>query len=166
MSVRSKTTSTTSSQGSPNKTKSPSSTQLRIDLISEYAQGNITRTEATREITKAFRESSTHDDVTPEQVEAAIASFITMLDQAHSSRVDAARLGGTNQRKLNAELQEGTDRPNQPEYGRRSESPEVTEWGGSPQMAMGTGRVDKALLTWTADKDAQMFKLTPSQELM
>ena len=91
MSVRSKTTSTTSSQGSPNETKSPSSTQLRIDLISEYAQGNITRTEATREITKAFRESSTHDDVTPEQVEAAIASFITMLDQAHSSRANAAR---------------------------------------------------------------------------
>ena len=78
-------TSTTSSQGSPNKTKSPSSTQLCIDLVSEYAQGNITQTEAAHEITKAFRESSTCDDITPEQVEAAIASFIVMLDQAHSS---------------------------------------------------------------------------------
>ena len=31
------------------------------------------------------------DDITPEQVEAAIASFIMMLDQAHSSQVNAAR---------------------------------------------------------------------------
>ena len=84
-------TSTTSSQGSQSETKLPSSTQLCIDLISEYAQGNITQTEATHEITKAFGESSVHNDVTLEQVETAITSFIAMLDQTHSSQVDAAQ---------------------------------------------------------------------------
>ena len=77
--------------------KSPSSTQLCIDLVSEYAQENITQTEAACEITEALRESSVHDDITPEQVEASIASFIAMLDQAHSSPAHVARQGGSNQ---------------------------------------------------------------------
>ena len=159
MSVRCKMTSTTSSQGSQGEAKSPSSTQRCINLIGEYTQGNITQTEAMWEITEAFRESSTHDDITPEQVETTIASFTMILDQAHS-RANAAWWGGTNEQKLSTELQEGANRPNWPEYGRRSESHEVTKCGGSPQMTMGTGRVDETLFAWTTDENSQMFKLT------
>ena len=65
-----------------------------------------------------------------------------------------------------AGLQEGANSPNQPEYGRRSESPEVTKWEETPQMITGTGRVDETLFVWTTDEDLQMFELTPSQELM
>ena len=93
MSVRSTLTTTTTNQGPTGAMQSPSTTELCINLVSEFAQGNITRNEATQESTEAFRELSAHDEVTPEQVQSAITSFVAVLDQAQSTQVNAARQG-------------------------------------------------------------------------
>ena len=82
MSVRSESYATTTNQQSGGEIKSPSMTELCINLVKEFVQGSITRNKAMHEITEVFKESSTHDEVTPDQVQSAITSFIAMLDQA------------------------------------------------------------------------------------
>ena len=63
MSVRS--ASTTTNQGSGSKTKSPSTTELCINLVREFMQDNITRNKTTWEITEVFKELSIHDEGNP-----------------------------------------------------------------------------------------------------
>ena len=63
----------------------PSTSELCFSLVKGFAKGSISKTEAIQEIIEAFRESSAHEDATPVQVQAAISTFISMLDQAQSS---------------------------------------------------------------------------------
>ena len=87
--------SATVSQGSgATTTGPPSMSELCLSLVEGFAKGNITKTKAIQEIIEAFRESSTGENATPVQTQEAISAFISMLDQAQSSQVDAAMQEG------------------------------------------------------------------------
>ena len=87
--------SATVSQGSgATTTGPPCMSELCRSLVKGFAKGNITKTEAIQEIIEAFRESSAHKNAKPVQTQEVISVFISMLDQAQSSWVDAAMWGG------------------------------------------------------------------------
>lgn len=151
--------SATASQGSGAGTTTPTTSELCLNLVEEFAKGNISKAEAIQEIIGAFRESSAHENVTSSQVQSAIAAFVSMLDQAQSSREDAARRGGAGvPRRTEADPEEDAPGATEPECSRVSGSPE-------PQATSGRRGTDESLFAWAHDEDSQIHQLTPSQEL-
>ena len=99
MSVRSTSTTITASQGSGGTTGSLSTSELCMNLVSEYVQGNIMKSKVTWEIAEVFKESSAHENDTPDQDQSTITSFHSMLDQAKSAWANAAQWGGEDERR-------------------------------------------------------------------
>ena len=78
----------------------------------------------------------------------------------HCQLHHTAQQGGAGKWDSAPELQETTHQLHRPQYRGELWSPQMTEHGESPQVALGSGGADESLFARAADEDLQMFELT------
>ena len=138
--------------------RSPSTNELCSKLIEEFTNGRILKDEAIQEIVNTFQESDTHDGVSTVQIQMAISTYIAMLDQAVTSRQNAAKRG-------RAQLMGPPDQRSEDSRGTNRASTIKPNRTPEPETSMGRRIVDEGLFTWTREEDSEVNTLTPSQEL-
>jgi nucleoid DNA-binding protein len=110
---------------------------------------------AVKSILAAFSESIQYEDTPQDQIDAAIDTYITMLDEHDNSR----RLAAAHGRRLEAINDKDDEGADQAESRKcPSESPNIR----TPSKRCSP---DKSLFAWLANDDADTTVLTPSQEL-
>ena len=70
--------------------RSPSTNELCIKLIEEFTNRRMSKDEAIQESINTFQESDAHDGISAVQIETAMCTYITMLNQVGASQQNAA----------------------------------------------------------------------------
>src|ERR1700683_3160869 len=134
----------------------PSTPQLCMEIVHDYGQENYSKVAAVKSILAVFSESAEYEDTPQDQIDAAISTYIAMLDQHDSSQRLTAERG---ERSGINDEQEGYEREDRMgSTRRRSESP-VTRNLSKKRTP------DESLFAWLANDDMDRTALTPSQEL-
>jgi hypothetical protein len=125
-----------------------------MDIVRDYGRDEISKISAIKSIFAAFSESAEYEDTEQDQVDAAISTYVAMLDQHDSARSRAAARG---ERPGDVEDEEDDD-PVQTSKRRRSESP-------SGRTSSKKCAPDESLFAWLANDETDDTVLTASQEL-
>jgi hypothetical protein len=126
-----------------------------MDIIRDYGTEGYLKVAAIKSILAAFSESIQYEDTPQDQIDAAVDTYIAMLNEHDNSRRDAA-VHGARSRTIN---DEDDDRADQAEARRRrSESPNIR----APSKKCSP---DESLFAWLTNDEADTTVLTPSQEL-
>jgi hypothetical protein len=138
--------------------RAPSTPELCMQTVRDYAQDKFSKVDAVRAIFSAFFESAEYQDTPQNELDAAIGTYLAMFDQHDSSRQTSANRGtGYTRGSDDPEHEEditratGSKRP-------RDDSP--IGQGPSKKRAP-----DESLFAWLADDFADETFLTTSQEL-
>ena len=129
-----------------------------MDIVRDYGKGLFSKVFAVKSVFAAFDELAVYKDMQQSQIDAAIGTYIAMLDQHDNSRSIAAIRGersGANDDQLGGD----EDLEHTPaSKRRRSESP------GTPTISK-KRFPNESLFAWLANDDSDSTTLTPSQEL-
>ena len=138
--------------------RAPSTPELCMQTVRDYAQDKFSKVDAVRAIFSAFFESAEYENTPQNELDAAIGTYLAMFDQHDSSRQASANRGtGYGHASDYPEHEEdairtaGSKRP-------RDDSP--VGQGSSKKRAP-----DESLFAWLANDSAEETFLTPSQEL-
>jgi hypothetical protein len=135
----------------------PSTPHLCMDIVRDYGKDLFSKVFAVKSILAAFDKSAAYEDVQQSQIDAAIGTYLAMLNQHDNTRSLAAIRGGRS--GANDQLEEDGDHEHTPaSKRRRSESPGA--------HTSSKKRVpDESLFAWLANDDSDDTTLTPNQEL-
>jgi hypothetical protein len=75
---------------SVNDEQPPSTPQLCISIVQDYANGHSSKVAAVKSILAAFNKSSAYEDFQSDQVDAAMGMYFSMLDQHDDAQKIAA----------------------------------------------------------------------------
>jgi hypothetical protein len=64
-----------------NNEQPPSMPQLCISIVQDYANGHFLKVTAVKSILAAFNKLSAYEDFQPDQIDATMGTYISMLDQ-------------------------------------------------------------------------------------
>ena len=64
----------------------PTTPQLCMDIVRDYGKGLFSKVFAVKSVFAAFDESAVYEDMQQSQIDAAIGTYIAMLDQHDNSR--------------------------------------------------------------------------------
>jgi hypothetical protein len=127
--------------------------------VRDYGNDKISKAAAYASILAAITESEDYEEAPQNQLEAAIGTYLTMLDQHDDARKDTARRG----RGLRSENDEDSDEEHQEQQRskrRRSDSPEASQAISKRKKVP-----DETLFAWLGTDSTSDVLLTPSQEL-
>jgi hypothetical protein len=134
----------------------PSTPELCMDIVRDYGKELLSKVVAVKSIIAAFDESSAYADISQDQIDAAIGTYISMLDQHDSTRSLAALRGemaGVNhgQESGDEDCAPASKRPCSESPGARTSSKKRVP--------------NESLFAWLADDEADTTVLSASQEL-
>jgi hypothetical protein len=135
----------------------PSTPQLCMEIVRDYASDEISKIVAIKSIFAAFFESADYEHTPSDNTDAAIATYVAMLDQHDNTRVRAAARG---------EISGGFgEREDLEMEGRSQSSKRPRSASPTPRTSTKKRAPDESLFAWAAGDDADGFSLTQSQEL-
>jgi len=148
---------TIQSTSSINNELPPSTPQLCMGVVHDYEKQGLSKVAAVKSILAAFSESAEYEHTPPDQIDAAVDTYIAMLDQHDNARSHAAvrgeaTAGNDNEREINEGEQQLALAPARPE------TPGTTT---SSKKRF----PDESLFAWLANDETDNTVLTPSQEL-
>jgi hypothetical protein len=145
-----------SENGQPNENDQPPSTpQLCIGVVQDYASGHSSKITAVRSILAAFNESSAYEDLESDQLDAAMGTYLSMLDQHDDARRIAAVRGERFGDHDGSDT--GVQAHTPASYRPRSGFPEA-------RIPSKKRSPDESLFAWLADDESDSTALTASQE--
>jgi len=135
----------------------PATPQLCMQTVQDYRRDKLSKVTAVRDIFSAFRESEAYANTSQDDLDSAIGTYVTMLDQHNASRRTSALWGSRTGGAMDGEDEEdlvGTVGDKRLRY----DSP-------VGQLSANKRVPDKSLFAWLGDESAEETLLTPSQEL-
>jgi len=136
----------------------PSTPQLCMDIVRDYAKELFSKVVAVKAILAAFDESGAYEDVEQDQIDTAIGTYIAMLDQHDDIQRLAAIRGERSGVNYEQPEDERAQALSSASKRRRSESP-------STRTSTKRRSPDETLFAWLANDEADTTVLTASQEL-
>ena len=138
--------------------QAPSTPELCMQTVEDYASDKFSKVEAIRSIFAAFYESAEYQNTSPDELNTAIGTYLAMFDQHDESRRISAERGTRYAPGPPSEYEDedtpAEDRTEKP----RARSP-FTQ-GPSRKRAP-----DESLFPWLTSESNEDIFLTPSQEL-
>ena len=136
----------------------PSTPQLCMDIVQDYAKELFSKVVAVKAILAAFDESGAYKDVEQDRIDTAIGTYIAMLDQ-HD---DIQRLAAIRGERSGANYEQPED-----ERAQALSSTSKRHHSESPSTRTSTKRrsPDETLFAWLVNDEADTMVLTASQEL-
>ena len=129
-----------------------------MGIVQDYVSDEISKIVAVKSIFTAFFESADYDHTPSDNIDAAIATYVAMLNQCNNTQVHAAVCG-----EISGGFREQEDLEVE-DHSQFSKRPCFV----SPTCRTSTKKCapDESLFTWAAGDDADGFFLTQSQELI
>ena len=133
----------------------PSTPQLCMDIVRDYGTEGYSKVAAIKSILATFSESIQYEDTLQDQIDAAVDTYITMLDEHDNFQRDTAVCGGRSG-TINDEDDDRTDQAEAKKH--HSKSPNIR----TPSKKCSP---DESLFACLTNDEVDTTVLTPSQEL-
>ena len=150
-----------SSINGPNENEqAPTTPQLCMEIVQDYEKGAYSKVLAIKNIIEAFTKSDAYQNISPDETDTAVETYLAMLDQHSSSRTIAATQG--THISFTHDLSDKEE-----EYDNRSSFSGSKRGRAESQGTKKSSKKrtpDESLYAWKTEDDDEAV-LTPSQEL-